>query len=42
MPHRLLAETADLALYPAPFDIPPYVLRLYSHASMSGVITHRG
>ena len=37
---RALAEAAGLALYPAPFDIPPYVLRLYSHVQHVGRDAH--
>ncbi|MFG9943073.1 LysR substrate-binding domain-containing protein, partial [Pseudomonas aeruginosa] len=37
---QALAEAAGLALYPAPFDIPPYVLRLYSHAQHVGRDAH--
>ncbi len=37
---QALAEAAGLALYPAPFDIPPYVLRLYSHVQHVGRDAH--
>ena len=37
---QALAEAAGLALYPAPFDIPPYVLRLCSHAQHVGRDAH--
>ncbi|KEA39180.1 hypothetical protein CR64_34885 [Pseudomonas aeruginosa] len=37
---QALTEAAGLALYPAPFDIPPYVLRLYSHVQHAGRDAH--
>lgn len=37
---QALAETAGLALYLAPFDIPSYVLWFYSHTQYIGRDAH--
>ncbi|MDH4560050.1 LysR family transcriptional regulator [Pseudomonas sp. BN411] len=37
---RTLQQVAGVALYPAPFEIPPYALRLYSHAKYARSDAH--
>ncbi len=37
---RTLQQVAEVELYPAPFEIPPYALRLYSHAKYARSDAH--
>ncbi|WP_044875405.1 LysR family transcriptional regulator [Pseudomonas sp. LFM046] len=37
---RTLQQVAGVELYPAPFDIPPYALRIYSHAKYARSDAH--
>jgi DNA-binding transcriptional LysR family regulator len=37
---RTLQQVAGVELYPAPFEIPPYALRLYSHAKYARSDAH--
>lgn len=35
-----LAQAADIAIYPAPFAIPPYTLKIYSHSKYARSAAH--